>query len=121
MNKIKEKHLVFVDYNGNKKNFLRKEYFEFICLVITKLFNEPIPKNEYINNFINDLNTLENEDDICGAVYFHLHETETHWARSIIIDGWSYESDTPEIILRLNQLFNEYQKEKNITDFIIEG
>lgn len=121
MNKIKEKHLVFVDYNGNKKKFLRKEYFEFICLVIVKLFNEPVPNNEYINNFINDLNTLEENDDVCGAVYFYLHETETHWARSIIIDDWSNESDNQEIMLKLNKLLNDYERKNNITDFIIEG
>ena len=57
MNKVKEEPVSYSTYQGKHKKFYRQIYFEYICLLITDLYKETVPDNEFCNDFIERLNT----------------------------------------------------------------
>ena len=52
MNKVKEEPVSYSTYQGKHKKFYRQIYFEYICLLITDLYKETVPDNEFCNDFL---------------------------------------------------------------------
>ena len=120
MNKVKEKPVSYSTYQGKHKKFYRQIYFEYICLLITDLYKETVPDNEFCNDFIERLNTLENDPKPYYAIGFIEHYEPYSWAWYIIVNKYEVRNLTEEEILLENKLFDTFLKSKNIKFWNIE-
>ena len=120
MNKVKEKPVSYSTYQGKHKKFYRQIYFEYICLLITDLYKETVPDNEFCNDFIERLNTLENDPEPYYAIGFIEHYEPYRWAWYIIVNKYEVRNLTEEEILLKNKLFDTFLKSKNIKFWNIE-
>ena len=120
MNKVKEKPVSYSTYQGKHKKFYRQIYFEYICLLITDLYKETVPDNEFCNDFIERLNTLEDDPEPYYAIGFIEHYEPYRWAWYIIVNKYEVRNLTEEEILLENKLFDTFLKSKNIKFWNIE-
>ena len=120
MNKVKEKPVSYSTYQGKHKKFYRQIYFEYICLLITDLYKETVPDNEFCNDFIERLNTLENDPKPYYAIGFIEHYEPYSWAWYIIVNKYEVRNLTEEEILLENKLFDTCLKSKTIKFWNIE-
>ena len=120
MNKVKEEPVSYSTYQGKHKKFYRQIYFEYICLLITDLYKETVPDNEFCNDFIERLNTLENDPEPYYAIGFIEHYEPYRWAWYIIVNKYEVRNLTEEEILLENKLFDTFLKSKNIKFWNIE-
>ena len=103
MNKVKEEPVSYSTYQGKHKKFYRQIYFEYICLLITDLYKETVPDNEFCNDFIERLNTLENDPEPYYAIGFIEHYEPYRWAWYIIVNKYEVRNLTEEEILLENK------------------
>ena len=120
MNKVKEEPVSYSTYQGKHKKFYRQIYFEYICLLITDLYKETVPDNEFCNDFIERLNTLENDPKPYYAIGFIEHYEPYSWAWYIIVNKYEVRNLIEEEILLENKLFDTFLKSKNIKFWNIE-
>ena len=120
MNKVKEKPVSYSTYQGKHKKFYRQIYFEYICLLITDLYKETVPDNEFCNDFIERLNTLENDPKPYYAIGFIEHYEPYSWAWYIIVNKYEVRNLTEEEMLLEGKLFDTFLKSKNIKFWNIE-
>ena len=120
MNKVKEKPVSYSTYQGKHKKFYRQIYFEYICLLITDLYKETVPDNEFCNDFIERLNTLEDDPEPYYAIGFIEHYEPYRWAWYIIVNKYEVRNLTEEEILLEGKLFDTFLKSKNIKFWNIE-
>ena len=120
MNKVKEKPVSYSTYQGKHKKFYRQIYFEYICLLITDLYEETVPDNEFCNDFIERLNTLEEDPKPYYAIGFIEHYEPYSWAWYIIVNKYEVRNLTEEEMLLEGKLFDTFLKSKNIKFWNIE-
>lgn len=120
MNKVKEKPVSYSTYQGKHKKFYRQIYFEYICLLITDLYKETVPDNEFCNDFIERLNTLEDDPEPYYAIGFIEHYEPYSWAWYIIVNKYEVRNLTEEEMLLEGKLFDTFLKSKNIKFWNIE-
>ena len=120
MNKVKEKPVSYSTYQGKHKKFYRQIYFEYICLLITDLYKETVPDNEFCNDFIERLNTLEEDPEPYYAIGFIEHYEPYRWAWYIIVNKYEVRNLTEEEMLLEGKLFDAFLKSKNIKFWNIE-
>ncbi|ERI62545.1 hypothetical protein HMPREF1551_01838 [Capnocytophaga sp. oral taxon 863 str. F0517] len=120
MNKVKEKPVSYSTYQGKHKKFYRQIYFEYICLLITDLYKETVPDNEFCNDFIERLNTLEDDPEPYYAIGFIEHYEPYRWAWYIIVNKYEVRNLTEEEMLLEGKLFDTFLKSKNIKFWNIE-
>ena len=120
MNKVKEKPVSYSTYQGKHKKFYRQIYFEYICLLITDLYKETVPDNEFCNDFIERLNTLEEDPKPYYAIGFIEHYEPYSWAWYIIVNKYEVRNLTEEEMLLEGKLFDTFLKSKNIKFWNIE-
>ena len=120
MNKVKEKPVSYSTYQGKHKKFYRQIYFEYICLLITDLYKETVPDNEFCNDFIERLNTLEDDPKPYYAIGFIEHYEPYRWAWYIIVNKYEVRNLTEEEMLLEGKLFDTFLKSKNIKFWNIE-
>ena len=120
MNKVKEEPVSYSTYQGKHKKFYRQIYFEYICLLITDLYKETVPDNEFCNDFIERLNTLEEDPEPYYAIGFIEHYEPYRWAWYIIVNKYEVRNLTEEEMLLEGKLFDTFLKSKNIKFWNIE-
>ena len=120
MNKVKEEPVSYTTYQGKHKKFYRQIYFEYICLLITDLYKETVPDNEFCNDFIERLNTLEEDPEPYYAIGFIEHYEPYRWAWYIIVNKYEVRNLTEEEMLLEGKLFDTFLKSKNIKFWNIE-
>ena len=120
MNKVKEEPVSYSTYQGKHKKFYRQIYFEYICLLITDLYKETVPDNEFCNDFIERLNTLEDDPKPYYAIGFIEHYEPYSWAWYIIVNKYEVRNLTEEEMLLEGKLFDTFLKSKNIKFWNIE-
>ena len=120
MNKVKEKPVSYSTYQGKHKKFYRQIYFEYICLLITDLYKETVHDNEFCNDFIERLNTLEDDPKPYYAIGFIEHYEPYSWAWYIIVNKYEVRNLTEEEMLLEGKLFDTFLKSKNIKFWNIE-
>nr|WP_314994178.1 hypothetical protein [uncultured Capnocytophaga sp.] len=120
MNKVKEEPVSYSTYQGKHKKFYRQIYFEYICLLITDLYKETVPDNEFCNDFIERLNTLEEDPKPYYAIGFIEHYEPYSWAWYIIVNKYEVRNLTEEEMLLEGKLFDTFLKSKNIKFWNIE-
>jgi len=120
MNKVKEEPVSYSTYQGKHKKFYRQIYFEYICLLITDLYKETVPDNEFCNDFIERLNTLEDDPEPYYAIGFIEHYEPYRWAWYIIVNKYEVRNLTEEEMLLEGKLFDTFLKSKNIKFWNIE-
>ena len=120
MNKVKEKPVSYITYQGKHKKFYRQIYFEYICLLITDLYKETVPDNEFCNDFIERLNTLEDDPEPYYAIGFIEHYEPYRWAWYIIVNKYEVRNLTEEEKILEHNLFNDFLERKKINYWNIE-
>lgn len=120
MNKVKEEPVSYTTYQGKHKKFYRQIYFEYICLLITDLYKETVPDNEFCNDFIERLNTLEDDPEPYYAIGFIEHYEPYSWAWYIIVNKYEVRNLTEEEMLLEGKLFDTFLKSKDIKFWNIE-
>ena len=120
MNKVKEEPVSYSTYQGKHKKFYRQIYFEYICLLITDLYKETVPDNEFCNDFIERLNTLEDDPEPYYAIGFIEHYEPYRWAWYIIVNKYEVRNLTEEEMLLEGKLFDAFLKSKNSKFWNIE-
>ena len=86
----------------------------------TEQLKETVPDNEFCNDFIERLNTLENDPEPYYAIGFIEHYEPYRWAWYIIVNKYEVRNLTEEEILLENKLFDTFLKSKNIKFWNIE-
>ena len=120
MNKVKEEPVKYITYEGEHMVFDRKIYFECICLLITDLYGQAIPDNEFCNDFIERLNTLENDPKPYYAIGFIEHYEPYSWAWYIIANKYEIKNLTQEEYRLYHKLVLDFLKSKKIEFWDIE-
>lgn len=114
---IKEDQFIFINDDGKKSIFYRREYYKHVSDIIKTFFNESLSDNEFHKRFISLLNELEDYND----VYNITTEMPFYWAICIIENDWTTNHLIKDKTLDdYIQYSKKYDKKNNITTFIIE-
>lgn len=80
-----EEKFIYINEYGKQDIFLRKQYYDQICALVTDFFEEELVDNEFHKHFVLLLNSLEDYND----VYILTTEMNFYWAICIIENEWT--------------------------------
>lgn len=109
---------LYKDEFGNECTFLRGKFYQYVIDLITVFFEEPLPGNEFHENFVKALNNLEEYHD----VYTFTIEYPWYWAICIIENKRTINSLIKgKKNEELMEWIKKYKKENDIISLIIDG
>lgn len=109
-----EKDFYFINEDDQNMVFHRLFYYEFVCLLATKILNATNLVNDIHKNFFDYLVQLQSFQD----VYFLTSEMPYYWAINIAENKKSIKDLTDEQRAMFSTMYNFFLVEKGIEDFI---
>ncbi|GAA5083568.1 hypothetical protein GCM10023210_02360 [Chryseobacterium ginsengisoli] len=115
---INEETYVFNNDNGGESIFLRKKYYELVCILVTDFFKKPLEYNAMNATLIGNLNALF-ADGKRKDISTFVDREPYYWAMSIIEDKETTNVLNEKELEGYAEFIEDFYKNNEIKSFVI--